>query len=261
MDTIARRIGGNLRSYNVYSVEEAQAEGIHYKVDWRECIGGTFGLSDDGFVAECIQKLEYTDKRQRVKSMYVFPYARIWGRSRGRLEYLPRKASGNFHTVSNKSWLEREVRLTRTRNAIKVYVAQLLNGGRPNLEEVGRVYRPDVGDPVKTIKKLLKQDRIQLMIDEEIRKILESKGITKDVILENYIESFKKAKEEGDAGNMVKANDRLAGYLDMLPTKSAPTQLQIPEGDIEKLSETLLAAEETRRRLTGAVPAPQQLPS
>ena len=56
MDFITRKFKKNDYqdvTYPVYSEEEATNREIQYK-SWRKCQVGDFGISDDGYVSECI---------------------------------------------------------------------------------------------------------------------------------------------------------------------------------------------------------------
>ena len=67
MDTIKRRIAGKVRSYEVYTKDEANKLGYAY-IDWRHADEGDLAVSDDGYVSDCISKNIYTDKKGRTTS-------------------------------------------------------------------------------------------------------------------------------------------------------------------------------------------------
>ena len=64
---IKRRINGKTGKYPVYTKEQAKDKKLDY-VYWRQAEVGDWGLTDDGFVAECYDRKNYTDKNGRVKT-------------------------------------------------------------------------------------------------------------------------------------------------------------------------------------------------
>ena len=92
-------------TYPVYTQEEADDREIKYS-PWRECGEGQVGLSDDGYVAECIYVRKYKDIAQ-----VTFPYGRQWiGDSR--LRYEPHRDTGEYSQIGTRSWGEMEAKKT-----------------------------------------------------------------------------------------------------------------------------------------------------
>lgn len=237
MDKVGRRVKGQYTEYPVYTREEADALGIQYR-HWRETTAGSFGISDDGFVAECVQAFEYTDKKGRTRRLVTFPYGRGWANGKKTLEWLEHKRTGNFYGTSPKNWAEREARRTRTKNAVKVYVQMLLTTGKIDWDMVGNAYRPTEKIPAATVRKLFKNERIQAMIDAEVQKILKKQGITKETVVEMYKKAAEIAETKGDPKGLVTAADRLADLVDL--NKKADDMGSLPDSVIEKMAERAL---------------------
>lgn len=237
MDQVKRRIKGEERVFPVFSREEADYAAIDW-IYWRECRAGQYGLSDDGFVAECLQAFEYTDKKGRTRRMLTFPYGRAWVNGKKKLEWLEHKRTGNFYDSSPKNWAEKEARRTRTKNAVKVYVQMLLTTGKIDWDMVGNAYRPTEKIPAATVRKLFKNERIQAMIDAEVQKILKKQGVTKETVVEMYKKAAEIAETKGDPKGLVTAADRLADLVGLNDKGDATAML--PDSVIEKMAERAL---------------------
>ncbi len=245
MEHVTRRVRGRIDTFDILTRQEADERGIAHR-PWRDCAAGSWGISDDGYVSLCLQAIEYRDRSGHSRRLFTFPYARVWGYKSTKLEWLKRKASGNYHDVSNLSWQEREARTTRTRNAVKLYVTQMLSG-KIDYDELGRVYRPDQAVPAATVRRLFKEERIQQMIDQELARILKEKGITKAFVIDKILKAMEVAEAKGDARSILGGADRL-GPLVGVKADEAPEPLG--DGDVEKYAERALQAEIERRQLT-----------
>lgn len=236
MDFITRKFKKNnfkKVTYPIYTQEEANTKEITYKA-WRECQVGDFGLSDDGYVAECIYRKEYKDQEQ-----LTFPFGRQWVKGKTLLKYLPHKESGEYTQVGTKTWVEREAGTTRTKNAVKAYADMMLGGHRIDWGLIGKIYRSDQERPDLTAKRLFKQERIQKMLDDEIQKALDTRGISQGDVLDMILGGIEIAKENKDASNMLRGAEQFVRILDMLPKKSTQTdtvQLDMTSTILDKIA-------------------------
>ena len=203
-------------TYPVYTQEEADERQIEYS-PWRECGEGQFGLSDDGYVAECIYLRKYKEKSQ-----VTFPYGRQWiGDSR--LCYEPHRDTGEYSQIGTRTWDEMEAKKTRTKNAVKVYAEMMLSGEPIDWALIGKVYRKNQERPDLTAKRLFKSEKIQKMLDKEIQKALVDRGIEKGDILDMILDAISIAKTNSDPSNMLRGAEQFVRILDMLPKKSMQT--------------------------------------
>jgi|ETNvirenome_6_85_1030632.scaffolds.fasta_scaffold38177_3 hypothetical protein len=243
MYNITRRIKVNdykPKEYIVYSESEAKAERIEYKA-WSECNKGDWGVSDDGYVSECLNVLptKFTD-------FMLFPYARAF---RGqRLSFIPHWESKNFYSVSAKTWAEMEAKRNRTRHAVALY-AQYLNAGiKPDWMKIGRVYRPDQKKPDLTAKRLFKQKEVKQMVDKEMARIFEDRGVSKGSVLDMRLDAIGIAKKKSDPSNMLRGVEGLETLMDMKPsTKTVTDTIQI---DRTAEIRDMIAKEESRLTLS-----------
>ena len=100
MITITKKLKRNNfhpQTFRVYTKEEAKGKGLKWK-HWGEAKEGEYGISDDGYVAECVYRKVYGEKVE-----YTYPYGRQWLTAWGKLEFEPHWRSNNFSTVSTKS--------------------------------------------------------------------------------------------------------------------------------------------------------------
>jgi len=219
MDFITRKFKKNNyqdATYPVYSEEEATNREIKYK-SWRKCQVGDFGISDDGYISECIYRKKY-----KTKDQVTFPFGRQWV-CQSKLEYIPHRNSGQYSQVGILSWDEQEAGKTRTKNAVKVYAEMMLNGDLIDWNLIGRVYRNDQERPDLTAKRLFKKERIQRMLDEEIQKALTEKNLSRGDVLDMILEGIEVAKKNKYASNILRGAEQFVRIMDMLPKKSMQT--------------------------------------
>jgi len=120
---------------------------------------------------------------------------------------------------NRKRWLKYELGKTKTKLVIKAYVRQLVSG-KIEWEKLGQMYRPDQQQPVWTLKRLLKQEETQRMVNEEIDKLLSDEGITPKFVIEERKELLKSAKEKGDITNANRILDSFEDKMDMKPKET-----------------------------------------
>jgi|TARA_Y100000310_G_scaffold321006_1_gene378062 hypothetical protein len=238
------------REYTIYTKDEADNEGVHYK-PWKSCREGDWGLSSDGYVAKCIKRREYKSKPgvypKGVSYNLVFPYGQAFYSSsypeRGSLEYRKHEETGTYTSVSSKSSWELERGRTRTRNFVQAYVKQYL-GGKLNYEVLGKIYRGDEKNPTIRAKSLLKKKYIKDMIDKELSVILTDKGIDEGTVFDMLLEAAEMAREKEQASNLLRVAENL---IDIFGMKSKKEVTQEFEADV-----TFLEGIEDKMRLEGA---------
>jgi len=120
--------------------------------------------------------------------------------------------------VENKRrWIIYELGKTKTKFVLKAYVRQLVSGSKIEWEKLGQMYRSDQKQPVWTLKRLIKQEETQRMIDEEIDKLLFDEGITPKFAIQQRKKVLKKALEKEDLTNANRVLDSFEDKLDMKP--------------------------------------------
>jgi hypothetical protein len=243
MDFITRKFKKNKYqkvTYPIFTKQEADNRELEY-TSWRECQVGGYGLSDDGFVSECIYRKQYKAKEQ-----VTFPFGRQWiGQSN--LEYLPHKLTGQYSQIGTRSWDEQESKKTRTKNAVKVYAEMMLNGDNIDWGLVGKVYRSDQERPDLTAKRLFKKESIQKMLDEQIQKALTERNLTQGDVLDMLLDAIKIAKEKEDPSNILRGAEQFIRIMDMLPKKTMQTdavQIDMTSTILDKI------AKEEKKSLT-----------
>lgn len=218
METIHRRLGYTHRDWTVYTQAEADAESVEYK-PWREAKPGEWALSDDGYVAEVVRiDGPYRDGRGRDKVAVVLPYARHFSD----LNHPEKDKPLRFEEHREpKPWLETEMATARAKQAIAVYAQLLVDYGKVIPEEkmlqLGRMYRPDQVRPEATLKRLLRTQEAKTMVARELAKLLSSKGITADDVVDNYVRQMGLAEQKGQLAVAKSINDKFAEMLSMKP--------------------------------------------
>lgn len=224
MDVISRRIGGKLKKYPVYTANEAEFDSVY----WKQAQEGEWASTDDGYVAKCVGRKEYTDAKGRIKTLVKLTCGVQWVTNTANLLYEPNKEANIFSMVKPKPWQEREAKKSRTKNAVSAYVTQVVNGKKPDWEQIGKIYRPDQKNPPATVRRLFKQRVIKNMIEEKLKEVLIAKGIDKGFVLDTMLEAIEIAKEKQDVSNILRAAENFVDLLEMKPNKKITTDtLQI----------------------------------
>ena len=227
MVKIPRRLKINnyeIIEYDVHTEEEFLKMDKPYKY-WKECKEGEWGISDDGYVAECLSVNTYASGVEM-----TFCYGKQWITKSSKLLFVPHWENKSFHGTSTKSHMELELQKTRTKNLLEAYMAYILAGEKPDFDKLGQMYRPDQEKPAWTVKRLLKTKGMKQMIKEKMKEVLTERGIDEGYVLDTIKDAIGVAKVNEDPGNMIKAAKELSDYLDMKP--KAKTQTDTLELDL-----------------------------
>jgi hypothetical protein len=243
MDKVTKRINGKKTIYPIYTEQEAIDKGIKYK-PWRECSKGEYALSDDGYVGECIYVRSYSKARQKYAN---FAFGVSWVNKYSKILYEENKAYGTYGMVKPAQWQDREAKTLRAKQAVKAYVSQLVSDQPIDWNIIGNIYRPDQKTPAATVRRLFKEEKIKKMIDKKLEEVLVSKGITKEMVVQNNIDAFELAKAKGDPSIMHKINGSFEEYLGMKGAKQVVTDRI--EMDITNKIEETIGAETEKRKL------------
>ena len=222
MDTIKRRIGGKLRSFDIYTKDEADGKGFAY-ISWKHANEGDYALSDDGYVGECLSRKVYTDKKGRTKTFIKCAHGVQWVTNMGKFMYEPNKEAGTYSHVKPSRWEDKEARTTRAKNAVNAYVTDVITGQKPDWERIGKIYRPDQKCPEATVRRLFKKQRIVDMVEKKLKEILVDKGISQELALDLQIEAIDMARKKGDISNLLKVSETFMDLLGMKPGKVVTT--------------------------------------
>jgi len=190
---------------------------------WKDCKEGDWGLSDDGYVAECIARNTYASGIEM-----VFPYGKQWVTKTSKLEFLPHYETKSYGSVSKKSYMDQELQRTRTTNVLDAYITYIMAGKTPDFEKLGQMYRPDHEKPIWSVKRLLKTKGMKQMIKDKMKEVLNERGIDEGFVLDTIKDAIDVAKVKEDSGNMIRAAKELGDFLDMKPkTKTATESIEM----------------------------------
>ena len=221
MIKITRRLKVNNfeeEDYYVYPLEEFKETGKKYK-HWNKCSPGDWGISDDGYVAECLQRNIYGTSIEM-----VFPYGRQWAKKTAKLEFEPHYYSKNYSNVSTKSYAELESTRNRADLAIDAFLAYKMAGETPDMDKIGRIYRPDQKNPEVAVRKLLRTKEVKKIMADKLKEILVDKQIDEGYVLDVMKDAIDTAKVKEDPANMIRAAKELSVFLDMQPKNKQVTE-------------------------------------
>lgn len=221
MIKITRRLkANNFESIDYYIYPEAEFKelGKKYK-HWSKCKPTEWGISDDGYVAECLARNYYATAIEM-----VFPYGRQWANNSAKLEFEPHYASKNYSNVSTKTYEELEANKSRTDLAIDAFLTYKMAGLPPDLDKIGKLYRPDQKNPAIAAKKMLKSKEVKKIMTDKLKEILIDKEIDEGFVLDVMKDAIDVAKMKEDPANMIRAAKELGDFLDMKPKTKQITE-------------------------------------
>lgn len=226
--------------YLVFTVAEAEASGLQYVCDWREARGNDWARTDDGYVVQCLKKLEVSGRGKRYAfPLLIFSCAAIWAQPSTKLEWEPRRDKRAWGTTV-ETWLEAEMKKTRFRRFVKMMAMMSLQG-RIDWEVLGRAYRDDQANPIATAKRLWRREEVKKVVEEEISKICSDNGVTPDFIVKEWKLALQQAKEDKSPAVVFKGLAQMMDILRMTSrTGGAP---QIPELSDEQYRAMVAQAE------------------
>lgn len=186
---------------------------------WKQCERGDWGISDDGYIAECIGKNVYKSGTE-----IVFPFGKQWLTKAAKLSFMDHYSNRSYSGSSTKSYMDQELDKTRTKNVLDAYMVYVMAGKTPDFDQLGRMYRPDQKSPAMTVKRLFKTKEMKRMVEEKMKEILEDRGIDEGFVLDTIKDAIDVAKTKEDSGNMIRAAKELGDMLDMKPKAKQLTE-------------------------------------
>ena len=235
MDYVTRRFNGQMTKFPIYSLEEATQKKIPFKENWREAKLGDYIATDDGYVAEVL----------RVRPMksgdteLTFPFGRAFLKQKMAIQYLAHKANKSYHHASGEHELVYECRKARMKRLVSAYVGMLARG-KVDYERLAYIYRQD--QEVPNIKIILKNRAVKRMIEQEMKEVLSSHGVTKDYAITKLKKAMDIAEAKEDAKTMMLGVDKALELLGEKNRKVSLTQSisgTFPGGLIDKMEEKI----------------------
>lgn len=158
---------------------------------------------------------------------------------------------------NRKRWAVYESQRTRTKNAIKIYVRMMLSG-KIDWNLVSNAYRKNQKNPIATFKRLIKQEEIKQMINQELSTLLSDNGIDQQFVVTKIKEALTIAEEKKDVSNMLKALENIQELLGMMPDKVKMITTNSFTGH-SSLFDSYNKAKEEQAKITGKVTIEKQL--
>ena len=201
-----------VREYSIFTIEEADKEGISYK-HWKEAEIGDYAASDDGYVALVIQKKDYPGKNS------INTYIRLpWGYA----FYSPKYPSKRFNaagrrsnsTFSGKTQLEVRSGQDTMKNLATAYSVSF------NYDlAIDMVFDSSTPQERRKWKRSMKTEVFRKMVREELQALLHEKGYTESDVIDMLTKGLDMAEKKGDITNFLKVVENMQ---DMLGMKDKP---------------------------------------
>ena len=230
MITLTRQKIGSHRIY-----EKAEFT-LPYK-PWREAVPGEYGISDDGYISECLREETLGDNLIK-----VYPYGKAMVGTKTLFSFQTRY-SNKAWGLGNRSNAEVESKKSRSKRFVQAYV-QMFLAGKMDWGLLGDIWSPKTRIPAATAKRLIKNKWIKQMIDEALKGELVNRGIDKSYYLDRLQEAIEIARVKKDAANMLKAVDVLGTLLNIHGDSQKTTET-VEFKVTKELSDLLLSEEKT----------------
>jgi len=241
------------KEYFVYTQEEADRQKLAYK-PWYEAVPGEYGISDDKYVALCLKKDAYADRKHKTV-MFSYSYGRMFatfkkGRDRPhqRLLFEPHRESENFSMVSSKPWYEKEKGRTRNKEFAKAYVIQRTSTGKIDYEQLGKIIDPWNPLPTVAAKKKLKKKWVREMISKEMREVLTEKGVSEGHVIDMILIAAQLATKKSDVTNLLRAAENLAKILHMADKEKTEETWEGESTSVEGVEDALQIEDEMQEK-------------
>ena len=198
-----------LTTYSVYRKKEADEKGIDY-VYWKMVKPGGYAISDDDYVAKCINRKEYPSNHDKDNVYLRFP----WGYTFFNPKYASKKlkVSGRKTntTMSGKPMLEVKSKQDMMKNLAKAY--SVTWDYNLALDMVLGSYTPT---EFKKWKRMMKTEVFEKMIKEELADLLTDHALDKTYTLDLLAKVIAMAEDKKDVTNLMRAVENLQGMHGM----------------------------------------------
>lgn len=229
------------REHYIFTEKEATEEKKTYK-PWRECQPGEWGLTDDGFVAQCLKRRVYSSQGKDHTNL-EFSFGQVFflpgKKDKRKLLYAPRRDTEVYTGLTNKPFWELWAQKAQTKRFVDAYVTQFL-AGRIDWKQLGTIFSCDEPYPAIKAKALIKKRWVKDMIDKKVGDALTAKGVTREDVIEMLLEAKKIAATKQDAGNITRVAEN---FIDMFQMKTKLHETKEEEHDYLQLDSVEKAVE------------------
>lgn len=230
------------REYTVYTRGEAEERNIQF-VDWKSVEPGQWGLTDDGWVGECTNKRQYQKKINVVFGFGQFFYYKE--SNKGTCEYEPRRETGSYSSITPKPAWQTFKGKKKYKQFVKVYVQQLLNGSI-DYTVLGKVFGEEKNYDIKA-RLLLKKEYVKEMIDVELKKVFEDKGINEGSVIDMIKDAHDVAKVKNDPSNMLRAAENFVKILKMDAKEEKKDTFDAEISTLERIESAMMLEPEPKK--------------
>lgn len=233
-----RIIDGEEVSCTVYTKQEAK-EYIKTKVkQWNNCNTGDWGLTNDGFVTRCIEKkiVNYGGyKRVGSRPDLLYFEGGVEFTNTMNFNFMDKYRSKNWYEPCDKNKKETYLSDPNVKKIIE-YAKFQLGLGYVSEEQIAKLCSPHADtESVEQIKTILRSTTVRDVLKEEIRDIMERKGITDEILIDDYLDIKKRAKEDGKLDIELKITDRFLA-LSQMGNKVKKENGLLPNKEIQQAS-------------------------
>jgi len=190
-------------TYTIYRKEEADKKGIEY-VYWKMVQPGGYALSDDDYVAKCINRKEYPSNHDKDNIYLRFPWGYTFFNPKYDSKKLKVSGRKTNTTMTGKPMLEVKSKQDMMKNLAKAY--SVTWDYNLALDMVLGSYTPS---EFKKWKRMMKTEVFEKMIKEELADLLSDHGLDKTYTLDLFAKVIEMAQDKKDVTNLMRAVENL----------------------------------------------------
>ena len=217
------------RTYNIYTKDEADKEGVKYKY-WKEADKGDYALTDDNYVGEIIQKKCYTGDNG-VDSYYIrMPFGYAFHSPKYPNQRLKADGRVSNHTLSGKPQLEVRKGTQEWKNLAMVYSVCF------NMDlAIDTVLTDATPSKRRTVKRWMRTQEFKSMVKDELKEVLAEKGHNRSRTIDLLDKAMSMAEAKGDVTNFLRVVENIQDMLGMKDKTVTKTTTQLQATATRKL--------------------------
>ena len=227
------------RDCSIYPQEEAEALGIEYK-QWRDCnVKGEYGISDDGYVTELLDRNDYGTGKH---GYWSFTGGIAKSYKNARKPVIGELLVGPLVSGERKAKkIEEAMKTSRAREIVRAFI---INDRK--IDQAVKQCLPAA--PMVELNKwrtVAKSEVFKMAVKEEILNLLDSNGFSRQKAIMLLDEAIDMAREKKDVGNMMRAVENLFDILGFKEKETHKESITHSAHTLEHLADSLIEHKDT----------------
>jgi len=210
-----------------------------------------WGMSDDGYIGEVVHVRRYkVNKRSKKFNVHVrLTIGNSYVNKYSKILFDQNFKYNSFESIKPGMWYDRLARANKTKQLVQITAKMILRGSI-NYKIIGKMFRPDHAVPEATGRRFVKMPKIKRMIMEEIDRILEDRGLTKEFIAESTKKMIEMAISQKDMRGGAKLLEIAGKWLSLEAPKTKITRSESVSTQVVEQIEGAISKHKLTKQLT-----------